>query len=103
MNVQITHKNWILPEGDRDVIERRIDRLAKKLPHMPGDMVHLVVCVDKHGGRSDFVCSARLTVFGEVLAVRGKYDIVPRTAISEVFDDVERQLDKFLSSRHVHA
>jgi hypothetical protein len=42
-------------------------------------------------------------LLGEVLAVRGTFEMLPRTAITEVFDDVEARLDKFLASLQAYA
>jgi ribosome-associated translation inhibitor RaiA len=97
MNVQISHKNWDLPEADRDILERRIARINKKLPHMSPDLLHLVVRIDKHATHNEYICAARLSILNQILAVRGRYERGAHSAISQTFDDVERQLDKFMA------
>ena len=98
MNVQISSKNWNVPEADREQLERRIARITKKLPHMNADLLHLVVRIDKQPKRDQYLCSARLGILKRVIAARGKYNANARAAIGETFDDLERTLDKFMAA-----
>lgn len=98
MHVQIASKDWVLPEPERDVLERRIERIRKKLPTVNAELLHIVVRIDRHPRREAFICSARLSIMNRVIAARGKYNAVPRTCIGETFDDLEREVDKYMDT-----
>ncbi|HEX6560193.1 MAG TPA: hypothetical protein VF021_12040 [Longimicrobiales bacterium] len=65
---------------------------------MNPDLLHIVVRVDKHPKRAEFICSARLSILSRVIAARGRYNTVARACIGEAFDQLERELDKFMDS-----
>ena len=103
MNVQITSKNWNLPESDREFLERRSAHITKNTPHFSAELLHLVVKVDRHSRRNEYQCVARLSILGDVVAARSTFNAVPRAAISDAFDGLERKVDKVLDLLKAHA
>jgi ribosome-associated translation inhibitor RaiA len=98
MHVQIATRNWVLPETDRDVLERRIERVRRKLPTVNSELLHMVVRLDKHAKREEFICTARVAIMNRVIAARGRYQTAVRSSIGQTFDDLEREVDKFIDA-----
>jgi ribosome-associated translation inhibitor RaiA len=94
MKRHMTTKGFALTPAEAARLERRIARLEKRLRRFDPDLVHLQVVIEKHPRRVEYTGSVRLVVLEQVLAASRNTAASVRTLLTEVFGDIESQLDR---------
>ena len=94
MRRHTTTKGFALAPADEARLERRVARLEKRLRTFDPDLVHLQVVIEKHPRREEYTGSVRLVVLEQVLAASRNTAAKVRTLLTEVFSDIESQLDR---------
>ncbi len=94
MHTHIKTTDCTLSGIETRLIDRRVVRLERLLPHVDGDLVHFNLVVERHPRRVEFRCSLRLTFKDTVLAVTRQRSTVVRGLLTEAFDAVEVQLGR---------
>lgn len=94
MKRHTTTKGFALTPADEARLDRRVARLEKRLRSFEPDLVHLQVVIEKHPRREEYTGSIRLVVLEQVLTASRNAAASVATLLTEVFDDVEEQLDR---------
>ena len=94
MKRHTTTKGFTLTPADEAQLDRRVARLEKRLRTFDPDLVHLQVVIEKHARREEYTGSGRLAVLEQVLTARRNTATSVRTLLTEVFADIEAQLDR---------
>ncbi|HEX7091891.1 MAG TPA: HPF/RaiA family ribosome-associated protein [Longimicrobiales bacterium] len=87
-------KGFALTPANEARLKRRVARLEKRLRSFDPDLVHLQVVIEKHPRREEYTGSVRLVVLEQVLAASRNTAATFRTLLTEVFSDIEAQLDR---------
>ncbi|MFO7261716.1 MAG: HPF/RaiA family ribosome-associated protein [bacterium] len=90
----MTTKGFALTPADAAQLDRRVARLEKRLRTFNPDLVHLQVVIEKHPRREEYTGSVRLALLEQVLTASRNTATSVRTLLSEVFADIEAQLDR---------
>nr|PZN89325.1 MAG: hypothetical protein DIU52_13820 [bacterium] len=94
MKRHMTTKGFALTPADAAQLDRRVARLEKRLRTFNPDLVHLQVVIEKHPRREEYTGSVRLALLEQVLTASRNTATSVRTLLSEVFADIEAQLDR---------
>ncbi len=94
MKRHTTTKGFTLTPADEARLDRRVARLEKRLRSFNPDLVHLQAVIERHARREEYTGSVRLSVLDQVLAESRNTAPSVRTLLTEVFSDIEAQLDR---------
>jgi ribosome-associated translation inhibitor RaiA len=94
MKRHTTTKGFALTPANEAQLERRAARLERRLRRFDPDLVHLQVVMEKHPRREEYTGSVRLVVLEQVLAASRNKAASVRTLLTQVFRDIESQLDR---------
>ena len=105
MAVHVTTRRFERGEDAREVLDRSLARLQRRLRHFRPDLVHLQVQVERAARKEEYTGSARLYLPGRVLYARRNRSATPEGWIRAAFDDLEQQLSRYkaqLRREHAH-
>jgi ribosome-associated translation inhibitor RaiA len=105
MEVHLTTQRCELGAHAREVLDRSVARLQRRLRHFPPDLVHLEVRLQRAARKEEYTGSARLHLPGRVLYARRNRSATAEGWLRAVFDDLEEQLSRYkakLRREHAH-
>lgn len=105
MEVHVTTQRCELGGNAREVLDRSVARLQRRLRHFRPDLVHLEIRVERAARKEEYTGSARLFLPGRVLYARRNRSATPEGWLRAVFDDLEEQLSRYkakLRREHAH-
>lgn len=95
MKVHVTARNLTLTPADQRMLDRKIERLEKRLESFDPDLVHLDFTVERHARKPEYTGSLRLFVVNRTLTAARNTADTPAGLIQAAFEDIEEQLDRF--------
>jgi ribosome-associated translation inhibitor RaiA len=105
MEVHLTTKRFELGGHAREVLDRAVARLERRLGHFRPDLVHLQITVERAARKEEYTGSARLHLPGRVLYARRNRSATAEGWLRAAFDDLEQQLSRYkakLRREHAH-
>jgi ribosome-associated translation inhibitor RaiA len=105
MEVHLTTRRFELGGHAREVLDRCVARLQRRLRHFRPDLVHLQVKLERAARKEEYTGSARLYLPGRVLYARRNRSTTPEGWLRAAFDDLEQQLSRYkaqLRREHAH-
>ncbi len=82
----------------RATLDRRVARLEKRLAKFAPDIADLVVVMEREGRPAEYTGAVRLTVMNRPLIAKKNSAPRARSWLTQVFDDLEEQLDRYLAN-----
>jgi len=105
MEVHLTTQRFELGGHAREVLDRSVARLQRRLRHFRPDLVQLHVKVERAARKEEYTGSARVYLPGRVLSARRNRSATPEGWLRAAFDDLEEQLSRYkarLRREHAH-
>lgn len=105
MEVHVTTQRCELGGHTREVLDRSVARLQRRLRHFRPDLVHLEIRMERAARKEEYTGSARLYLPGRVLYARRNRSATPEGWLRAAFDDLEEQLSRYkakLRREHAH-
>lgn len=94
MHTQVKTTDCTLSSSEAQVLERRMARIERLLPHADADLLTLHLVLQRHPRRTEYRCSLRLTMKDAVLTTTRQRSPAVRTLLTEAFDRLEAQLKR---------
>ncbi len=105
MEVHLTTQRFELGSHTREVLDRLVEHVQRRLRHFPPELVQLELRLQRAARREEYTGSARLRLPGRVLTARRNRSATPEGWLRAVFDDLEDQLSRYkaaLRREHLH-
>ncbi len=94
MHTHVKTTDCTLSAMEAQVVERRIARIERMLPHADLDLLTLHLVLERHPRRAEYRCSLRLTMKDAVLSTTRQRSPAVRTLLTDAFDRLEAQLNR---------
>lgn len=105
MEVHVSTQRFELSAHAREVLDRSVARLQRRLRHFPTDLTRLELRVQRAARKEEYTGSARLFLPGTVLSARRNRSATPDGWLRAAFEDLEEQLSRYkakLRREHAH-
>lgn len=105
MEVHVSTQRFELGAHAREVLDRSVARLQRRLRHFRTDLTRLELRVQRAARKEEYTGSARLFLPGTVLYARGSRSTTPEGWLRGAFENLEEQLSRYkakLRREHAH-
>jgi hypothetical protein len=95
MKLELQIQGFVLSPAAQRTLDRRIERLRRRLHRIDPDLVSLELILTRQARRVEYTGRVRLTVMNHVLPARRNAGHRQTVLLNAVFDDLEKELERY--------